>query len=60
MRGGLDSEAKEEIATIMRGSWCRPVTDFDEARRIYMERCLMRQGIGRDGMPKDPKFVSFG
>lgn len=58
-RSGLDDEAKAEILKIMRGSIFRGKTTFDEARRIYMERTLMRQGIGADGMPRDPKFVSF-
>jgi len=43
----------------MKGSWIRGPMTFDEARRMYMERSFERQGIGRDGMPKDPKFVSF-
>lgn len=58
-RSGLDDIAKREIQKIMRGTWLkRPVT-FNEARRIYMERRLESEGIGRDGTPKDPKFVSF-
>lgn len=58
-RSGLDDTAKREIQKIMRGTWLkRPVT-FNEARRIYMERRLESEGIGRDGRPKDPKFVSF-
>jgi len=58
-RAGLDDNAKREIKKIMKGSWLRGPVDFDEARRIYMERTLERQGIGRDGRPRDPKFVSF-
>lgn len=58
-RSGLDDEAKSEILKIMNGSMLRGKTTFDEARRIYMERTLMRQGIGADGLPNDPKFVSF-
>jgi len=58
-RSGLDDDAKREIRKIMKGSWLRGPVNFDEARRIYMERMLEIQGIGRDGRPKDPKFVSF-
>ena len=32
---------------------------FDEARRLYMQRRFKDQGIGEDGTPRDPKFVSF-
>lgn len=58
-RSGLDDNAKREILKIMKGSWIKGPVSFDEARRIYMERMLERQGIGRDGRPRDPKFVSF-
>jgi len=58
-RAGLDDNAKREIQKIMKGSWIRAPMGFDEARRVYMERRLEQQGIGRDGLPRDPKFVSF-
>ncbi|OBT48344.1 hypothetical protein VE00_01166 [Pseudogymnoascus sp. WSF 3629] len=58
-RSGLDDAAKTEIIGIMRGGWFRRGMGFDEARRVYMERMLEREGIGRDGRPRDPKFVSF-
>ena len=58
-RAGLDDDAKREIRNIMKGSWIRAPMSFDEARRVYMERTLERQGIGRDGMPRDPKLVTF-
>jgi hypothetical protein len=58
-RAGLDDDAKREIHKIMKGNWIRRPVNFDEARRIYMERMLEQQGIGRDGRPRDPKFVSF-
>jgi hypothetical protein len=58
-RHGLDDEAKREIRTIMQGSWFKAPMSFDEARRVYMERRLERSGIGRDGMPRDPKLVTF-
>lgn len=32
---------------------------FDEARRIYMQDRFQKNGIGPDGRPRDPKFVSF-
>ncbi|KAK3944304.1 hypothetical protein QBC46DRAFT_374947 [Diplogelasinospora grovesii] len=54
-RAGLDDNAKREILTIMKKRRVR----FDEARRIYMEQRFSANGIGADGRPKDPKFVSF-
>lgn len=54
-RSGLDNEQKREVLKIMRS---RRV-NFDEARRIYMERTLEAGGVGKDGLPRDPKFVSF-
>ncbi len=54
-RAGLDHNAKREIQRIMRS---RRV-DFDEARRIYTEQRFAKNGIGPDGRPRDPKFVSF-
>lgn len=54
-RQGLDHRAKREVQKIMNN---RSV-GFDEARKIYMEQAFTRNNIGRDGMPKDPKFVSF-
>lgn len=54
-RGGLDAEAKREILKIMK----RRRIQFDEARRVYMEQRFQANGIGADGRPRDPKFVSF-
>ncbi|KAK0646373.1 hypothetical protein B0T16DRAFT_328434 [Cercophora newfieldiana] len=54
-RGGLDSAAKREILRIMQ----RKRMQFDEARRVYMQERFQANGIGADGRPKDPKFVSF-
>ncbi|KAK0723112.1 hypothetical protein B0T26DRAFT_642576 [Lasiosphaeria miniovina] len=54
-RAGLDDAAKREILTIMKKRRLR----FDEARRVYMEQRFKANGIGADGRPKDPKFVSF-
>lgn len=54
-RAGLDDASKKEILKIMKRRRLR----FDEARRVYMERRFAANGIGADGMPRDPKFVSF-
>jgi hypothetical protein len=54
-RSGLDENAKREVLKIMK----RRGVNFDEARRIYMERNFRKAGISADGLPKDPKFVSF-
>ncbi len=54
-RAGLDDAAKAEILRIMKRRRMR----FDEARRAYMESRFKANGIGADGRPRDPKFVSF-
>ncbi|KAK3356983.1 hypothetical protein B0T25DRAFT_537972 [Lasiosphaeria hispida] len=54
-RAGLDDTAKREILRIMQ----RRRLKFDEARRVYMEERFAANGIGADGRPRDPKFVSF-
>lgn len=54
-RQGLDDAGKREVQRIMKQRRC----DFDEARRIYMQERFKKNGIGPDGRPKDPKFVSF-
>ncbi|KAI3337401.1 hypothetical protein HD806DRAFT_38497 [Xylariaceae sp. AK1471] len=54
-RAGLDDAAKTEILKIMKKRRLR----FDEARRVYMEERFSANGIGPDGRPRDPKFVSF-
>ncbi|KAI1816763.1 hypothetical protein GGS20DRAFT_159161 [Poronia punctata] len=54
-RAGLDDAAKKEILKIMKTRRLR----FDEARRYYMEQRFSANGIGPDGRPRDPKFVSF-
>ncbi len=54
-RAGLDQRAKREVQRIMRAR----AVGFDEARRIYTEQRFARNNIGRDGVPRDPKFVSF-
>jgi hypothetical protein len=54
-RAGLDDRAKREVHNIMK----RRGVGFDEARRLYMQDRFRREGIGADGLPRDPKFVSF-
>ncbi len=54
-RAGLDDAAKAEILRIMKKRRLR----FDDARRVYMENRFKANGIGADGRPRDPKFVSF-
>lgn len=54
-RAGLDDTAKAEILRIMKKRRLR----FDEARRVYLEDRFRANGIGPDGRPRDPKFVSF-
>ena len=54
-RGGLDEDAKRKVQRIMK----RRRVGFDEARRMFMEERFKANGIGKDGLPRDPKFVSF-
>lgn len=54
-RQGLDDAAKAEVLKIMKK---RRMT-FDQARKAYMESRFKANGIGADGRPRDPKFVSF-
>ncbi|KAI0013689.1 protein precursor [Xylariaceae sp. FL0662B] len=54
-RAGLDDAAKQEVLAIMKKRRMR----FDDARRVYMQQRFSANGIGADGRPKDPKFVSF-
>jgi len=54
-RGGLDQTAKREIQRLMKARGI----NFDQARRAYMEQGFKKNGIGADGIPRDPKFVSF-
>lgn len=54
-RAGLDDAAKQEILKIMKKRRMK----FDQARRVYMENRFRDNGIGPDGRPRDPKFVSF-
>jgi hypothetical protein len=54
-RRGLDDAAKAEVLKIMK----RRRMTFDQARKAYMESRFKANGIGADGRPRDPKFVSF-
>lgn len=54
-RQGLDQAGKAEVLKIMKK---RRMT-FDQARKVYMENRFKANGIGPDGRPRDPKFVSF-
>ncbi|KAL1608448.1 hypothetical protein SLS60_003390 [Paraconiothyrium brasiliense] len=54
-RQGLDDAGKREVQRIMK----RRGVDFDEARRLYMQDRFKKNNIGPDGLPRDPKFVSF-
>ncbi|KAI9661985.1 MAG: hypothetical protein M1831_002900 [Alyxoria varia] len=55
-RGGLDERAKGEIKRVME----RRKINFDEARRMVVMERFKKHGVGADGRPRDPKFVSFG
>jgi len=54
-RGGLDTKGKRDVQRLMR---TRGIS-FDEARRVYTEQRFAKNNIGADGVPRDPKFVSF-
>ncbi|GAO19676.1 uncharacterized protein UV8b_06310 [Ustilaginoidea virens] len=54
-RAGLDDASKAEILNIMK----KKRMTFDQARKAYMESRFKANGIGADGRPRDPKFVSF-
>lgn len=54
-RAGLDDRGKRDVQRIMKNRGI----GFDEARRVYMEQSFRKNNIGVDGLPRDPKFVSF-
>lgn len=54
-RQGLDDAGKKEVLRIMK----RKSVGFDEARRLLMQERFSKAGVGSDGVPRDPKFVSF-
>ncbi|RMZ83791.1 hypothetical protein DV738_g994, partial [Chaetothyriales sp. CBS 135597] len=54
-RSGLDPEQRREVVRLMK---VRGI-GFDDARREWMEKRFRKQGIGKDGLPRDPKLVTF-
>jgi len=54
-RAGLDQKGKRDVQRLMK---TRGIS-FDEARRVYTEQRFKQNNIGADGVPRDPKFVSF-
>lgn len=46
-RAGLDEQTLTELRRIME----RERVNFDEARRLHMERMFRKAGIGPDGLP---------
>ena len=54
-RAGLDVKGKRDVQRITKNRGI----GFDEARRVYMEQRFKKNNIGADGLPRDPKFVSF-
>lgn len=55
-RAGLDQKGKREVQRIMKSRGL----SFDEARAVYMQKSFKKAGIGADGLPNDPKLVTFG
>lgn len=56
-RKGLDENAKSKILKCMEEN---PGLSFDDARLKYTREELAKNKIGPDGMPLDPKTVTFG
>lgn len=54
-RKGLDEEGKKQVVLIMN----KQGVSFDEARAIYARQKMASHQIGPDGMPLDPKLVTF-
>lgn len=54
-RKGLDENARNEIMNIMDLEGI----SFDDARLKYFQNKMQSNDIGEDGIPRDPKFVSF-
>lgn len=55
MRSGLDETSKKAIRKIMDS---RNIT-FDDARLLYIKNEFQNNSIADDGMPLDPKTVTF-
>lgn len=54
-RDGLDRDAKAHIQNIMDE---QNIT-FDEARLVYLGNKMRDNGVGENGVPLDPKTVTF-
>lgn len=54
-RAGLESNAKTEIKKIM----VQHNIGFDEARLIYTRKQMKSNSIGSNGVPLDPRAVTF-
>jgi Fungal protein of unknown function (DUF2015) len=54
-RAGLDQRGKRDVQRLMK---TRGI-GFDEARRVHMEQRFKKAGIAADGLPRDPKLVTF-
>lgn len=54
-RAGLDDNGRREITGLMH----KHRLNFDEARVLYFRQLLKKSDIGPDGVPRDPKFISF-
>jgi len=54
-RSGLDEQGKKEVLRMMKTMG----VGFDEGRRLVMQEKFRKAGVGEDGRPRDPKFVSF-
>lgn len=54
-REGLDDRAKSAIRQIMR----KNQMSFDQARLAFFKEQLRSGNVTSDGIPRDPKFVSF-
>jgi hypothetical protein len=54
-RAGLDQQGKKDVQQIMN----KRKVGFDQARRIFTEQRFASNNISPDGVPRDPKFVSF-
>ncbi|GAA5848884.1 hypothetical protein JCM8547_006378 [Rhodosporidiobolus lusitaniae] len=53
-RAGLDERTLTEVRRIME----REQVDFDEARRLQVERMFRKNGIDANGFPIDPKAIT--
>lgn len=54
-RSGLDANSKREILKIMKSK----KVSFDDARTLFLQKRMAKNGIGPDGRPLDPRAVFF-